>query len=117
MRWWAYVYVAFLGYIGVISTSSSLRLHGKIDNVLELLTSIIWPLLVLAYFAPPVAQRMRPALTPLYVVALCWTAYTVWRGFRPSVLWPQIQPPGRGVQYGVILFITAALVVPVVVLG
>jgi len=117
MVWWSYLYVAFLLYVGYESVKGSYREHGAAVTVPELLTSIAWPLLVAAFFEPSIAQRLGIVVVPAYVVALVWTAYTVWRDFRPAAAMSRLHGPGMRLSYGLILVFCAALVVPVVVLG
>lgn len=117
MEWWTYLYVSLLIYIGYCSVRSSARTHGPIATGLELLTSVAWPLLVMAYFSDEVATLLGKVVVPMFLLALLWTAYTLWRDFRPAVVLPKLPEEERLASYATSVVICAAIVIPVVVLG
>jgi hypothetical protein len=117
MAWWAYCYVVLLSWVGVCSVRGSAKRHGRLATTLEVVTSIAWPFLVLAYFAPPVGDLIDRLVGPLYAVALTWTMYTLWRDFRWSAMRPQLNASKPGLEYAVALVFAAAIVIPVVWLG
>jgi hypothetical protein len=117
MVWWSYIYLAFLAYVGFSSVRSSARRHGTAATSLEFVTSIAWPVLVAAFFSANFFAAVRHALAPLFVVATIWTLYTVWRDFRPSTMMPRLPIEDRNVHYRITLILSAAIVLPVLVLG
>jgi hypothetical protein len=117
MDWLEYAYVAFLIYVGWCSVRSSARAHGRLVTAFELITSVAWPVLVTAFFSPRVAAALGRATVPLFAVATAWTAYTVWRDFRPAAMAPRLPAENRRARYVGVLAFCAAIVVPVVVLG
>jgi hypothetical protein len=88
-----------------------------VATTLEVVTSIAWPILVLAYLVPPVGDLIDRLIGPLYAVALTWTMYTLWRDFRWSVMRPQLNASKPGLEYAVALVFAGAMVIPVAWLG
>jgi len=117
MIWLATAYLGLLAYVGFSSVRSSAREHGRTVTALEAVTSVVWPLLVAAFFFPRVAGLVGRAAAPLYALALTWTLYTVWRDFRPATSLPKLPAENRGAVYAGILVFCALLVVPVAILG
>ena len=117
MAWWAYLYVGFLCWVGVESVRGSARRHGTLATVFEVITSVAWPFLVLAYFNRSVGDLLGSLALPLYAVAMCWTFYSVWRDYRPSAMRPQLTWQNAELEYRVALIFAAVTVVPVLWLG
>jgi hypothetical protein len=105
----ASLYVAFLVYIGW----SSLRGSA--------VTSVGWPVLVAAFFWPPVALALGRAGAPLFIVIGAWTLFTVWRDYRPSVLKAKmpsdVPAEQQNFAYAVSVLLCAIIVIPVLLLG
>jgi hypothetical protein len=118
MPWWAYLYIAYLAYVGVASVQSSAKEHGAGATVLELMTSIAWPVLVASYFAPAFGRMLGWSVVLLFTVAAPWTAYTIWRDVRrlPTEPWVTEEEHPRGMYWAAIAY-CVVLVVPVAILG
>ena len=117
MAWLVYAYVAYLAYIGVRSVQSSAREHGPFATLMEALTSIGWPLLAIAFTSASFAARLGRGAVWLFVLALVWTIYTVWRDFRPDAMIPRLPAEQRRLTYLLTLVTCALTVVPAVLLG
>jgi hypothetical protein len=114
-------YVLVLVVIGGGSVISSMRKHAWPATTLELVTSVGWPVLVAAFFWPTFGRTARVAIPPLFVIAACWTLYTLWRDFRPSVMRTQVPPElgpfWRRATLAASTALCALMVVPVYILG